>query len=286
MSPSQPFFQHVRLSELRLRVQNLENVSRFYVDTLGMRALGGRDGQIELGYSQDVPALVVLVESANAPLRPRDAAGLFHVAFLHPNRASLGRAARRLVDLEVPFGGGDHGVSEALYLADPEGNGIELYADRPAEEWPESSTGEVAMYTEEVDVAGILKAGEGEPGGGPEGVRIGHIHLSVADLPGAEQVLARGLGFSVRQRNYPGALFFGRDGYHHHFGANTWRSRRAVPAGSLGLDRFTLAMSPCPEPRELSSTMRQLGAFTESEGIGYTDLRTSDGIGIRVTSLD
>ncbi len=180
-------------------------------------------------------ALLVLQAAPDAPPRPRGAAGLFHVAFLYPDRTALARALRRLLELDVPIGSADHGVSEAIYLSDPEGNGIELYADRPPEAWPpRGPDGQVTMYTEALDIPAVLTLAH-EPGPLlPPATRIGHVHLSVADLGHAERFYGDALGFAVTQRSYPGALFLGRDGYHHHVGANTWRSRQAGGARHAG----------------------------------------------------
>ncbi len=286
MSPSAPYFQNVRLSDLVLRVRDLDTVRRFYETALGLCGREAGAGRVTLSSGEDGPPLVVLVEAPGAPARPVGAAGLFHVAFLHRDRGALGRAARRLNDLDIEFAGGDHGVSEALYLSDPEGNGIELYVDRNVSDWPVSNNGDVAMYTEDLDINGILREGEASAGSTDrDRVRIGHIHLSVADLGAAEQLIAQGLGFPVRQRNYAGALFFGRDGYHHHFGANVWRSRLAAPKGCLGLDRFTLSLRPAPRFPELSASLHQLGVFAEETGPDAHVFRTADGIGLRVASL-
>ena len=172
----------------------------------------------------------------DAPPRPRGAAGLFHVAFLYPDRTAWARALQRLLELDVPIGSADHGVSDAIYLSDPEGNGIELYADRPPEAWPPSGPdGQLTMYTEALDLPAALALAH-QPGPIlPAATRIGHVHLSVADLGHAERFYGDALGFTVTQRSYPGALFLGRDGYHHHVGANIWRSRQAAVPGTLGL---------------------------------------------------
>jgi catechol 2,3-dioxygenase len=239
------FFRTLEITDLRLRVRHLEDTLGFYRDVLGLRVLAREGGTARLAASESAgPALVELVEAPEAPVPPPGAVGLFHVAFLVPDRPALGDALRRLHEAGWPLqGAADHGVSEALYTADPEGNGIEIYADRPPELWPraDADDDQVTMFTEPLPLAEILGAAQGEDLS--PGTRIGHVHLRVADLAGAERFFAGQLGLPVRQRSYPGALFFGADGYHHHIGANVWGGRRLAPEGALGLDRFTIRLA-------------------------------------------
>jgi catechol 2,3-dioxygenase len=151
-----------------------------------------------------------------------------------PDRASLAGAVRRLIEGRWPIdGASDHGVSEAFYLHDPEGNGIELYRDRPRETWP-TEGGQVAMGTAPLDVDGLLAAAPAAAPVHPE-TRLGHIHLHVADLGEGERFYADSLGLTVTQRTYAGALFLAAGGYHHHIGLNTWARGRTAPAGATGL---------------------------------------------------
>ena len=170
--------------------------------------------------------------------RPHGTTGLFHLAILLPSRADLARALRRVADAGWRFtGASDHLVSEALYLHDPEGNGIEIYRDRPREQW-RFVDGELQMDTLPLDldsVLGELSGADTEANGMPAGTRIGHVHLNVAELSAAEDFYAGALGFDVTVRSYPGALFFSTGGYHHQIGVNTWAGRerrRRHPARS------------------------------------------------------
>lgn len=237
------FFSAVQFSALTLRVANLANVQAFYEDVLGFVHVPRGPGTVALSPSGGSDALLVLSAAASAPPRARGAAGLFHVALLYPDRPSLGRVLGRLVDLGVPIGSADHGVSEAIYLSDPEGNGLELYIDRPRAEWPASPDGQVAMFTDALDLPSLLTLASTAGPLLPAETRIGHVHLSVADLSHAEQFYGDVLGFGVTQRSYPGALFLGRDGYHHHIGANVWRSRLPATPGALGLAEFTVRLA-------------------------------------------
>lgn len=273
------FFRSVQLSEVTLRVRGLERVAAFYRDVVGLRVVGAEDGRVSLSATGETPALILLEHAREAVARPQGTAGLFHTAILFPSRASLGVAARRLIERGVEFGTGDHGVSEALYLDDPEGNGVELYADRAVEEWPpQQADGQVTMYTRAVDMRSLSAAGEVEKGTEvPVETRIGHLHLNVADLASTGAFFVDVLGFPIRQRSYPGALFLGRDGYHHHFGANVWRSRLPALVGALGLAHFTVSFADEAELARVIAAAEANGRVTGREEESVR-LRTPDGI--------
>jgi catechol 2,3-dioxygenase len=178
-----------------------------------------------------------------APPRPPHTTGLFHFAILVPSQAELGRTLLRLAERGWRLtGASDHLVSEALYLNDPDGIGIEIYRDRPREEWPHQG-GTVQMATLPLDLQAITTARDPESGLepplAPETV-IGHVHLNVADLVDSEDFWCRDIGFDVMVRTYPGALFVSAGGYHHHLGLNTWNGPGAPPPpeGAIGLERF------------------------------------------------
>jgi catechol 2,3-dioxygenase len=263
------FFSGVRFTDLALRVSDLAHVQAFYEDVLGFDHVRRGPGTVALSPPGGLDSLLVLSAAPSAPPRPRGAAGLFHVALLYPDRAALGRALRRVLDLGIPIGSADHGVSEAIYLSDPEGNGLELYADRPRDEWPASDDGQVAMFTEALDLSPLLALARVPGPLLPPETRIGHVHLSVADLSHAEQFYGDVLGFGVTQRSYPGALFLGRDGYHHHIGANVWRSRLPATTGALGLAEFTIRLAS-PEIRA--------AAVAQLEARGRVVDRTASGL--------
>jgi catechol 2,3-dioxygenase len=234
-----------RLGAIRLRVGDLERLSRFYTEAIGLGELPGEDGVVVLGVERDAP-LVELEGAPDAPRRPPHTTGLFHLALLVPTRADLARALRRVVAAGWRLSGAsDHLVSEALYLSDPEGNGIELYRDRPREEWPVTA-GVLRMDTLPLDLGSLLaEADEGEGDGAmPRGTTLGHVHLQVSDLAPAEVFWADALGLDVTVRGYPGALFVSAGGYHHHVGLNTWAGVGAArpPEGAQGLVRFELVL--------------------------------------------
>jgi catechol 2,3-dioxygenase len=178
-------------------------------------------------------------------LRPRRSAGLFHFAILVPSRAALGRSLRRLAEKHWPMSGAaDHLVSEALYLNDPDGLGIEIYRDRPRDTWRRTSDGEIAMATDPLDLKGIHdEPGADAPWTGLEaGTVMGHVHLQVPHVDAAAAFYCDRIGFTPMVRSYPGALFVAAGGYHHHLGLNTWAGRGAPapPDNAVGLRGFTI----------------------------------------------
>lgn len=234
------------LGAVELTVAALDAQVTFYEDAIGLREIR-RDGDIvELGVPGGDTALVTLVGRPEAPPRPPRTTGLFHLAFLVPSRADLARSLQRVTDAGYGFtGASDHLVSEALYLDDPEGNGIEIYRDCPREEWTYAG-GQLQMATLPLDVDGVLAgAAAGETGDGiAAGARIGHVHLQVAAIPAAEAFYVGVLGLEPTVRGYPGALFVAAGGYHHHVGLNTWAGQGipAPPQGARGLRRFTIVL--------------------------------------------
>lgn len=225
----------MRIGAVRLKVRDLDTVSAFYRSVLGLRPIETGDRRVLLG-TGSTPLLDLSGDAALAP-RDRGQAGLFHTAFLMPTRADLARWMAHAAEARVPIeGASDQIVSEALYLADPEGNGIEVYADHPADRWRDA-TGEVRMGTDPLDVPDLLKSAEGtEWSGFPEGGSLGHVHLQVGDTEVADRFYRDVLGFDIAAR-YPGASFYGSGCYHHQLAGNVWNSRRAGPRseGMAGL---------------------------------------------------
>jgi catechol 2,3-dioxygenase len=250
---------------VRLRVADVDSQREFYERAIGLRPIESADGLARLG--SDGTPVVELDHRADAQARPPRTTGLFHLAILVPDRAALAAALARAVGAGGRLSGAsDHLVSEALYLDDPEGNGIEIYRDRPRAEW-ERDGGEIRMSTLPLDVDGLLaELHDDEPESAmPDGTRIGHVHLNVADLDDAERFYSGLLGFDVTVRGYPGALFLSTGGYHHHIGVNTWAGAGAPapPAGSRGLEWFGLAVDDERRLAELEQRLRDAGAAVE-----------------------
>lgn len=245
---------------VRLNVADLARAQEFYEDAIGLRLLARSEGLARLG--ADGLTAVELRALPGAVPRPPRTTGLFHLAILVPGRAQLAGALARIASTGWRLtGASDHLVSEALYLNDPEGNGIEIYRDRPRSEWRYEDGG-IQMSTLPLDLDGLVaELRDDEPGtdGMPAGTRIGHVHLNVANLDEAEAFYSGTLGFDVTVRSYPGALFLSTGGYHHHIGVNTWAGpgAPAPPEGSRGLEWFELVVD---DQRDLVELERRLQA--------------------------
>jgi catechol 2,3-dioxygenase len=232
-----------RIGEVSLAVSSLDRSLSFYTEVLGFR-VDGQSGTSAALAAGPTRVVLRLEQLEGARPRPRRTSGLYHVAILVPDRAALGRSLRRLAAAEWPLtGASDHLVSEALYLDDPDGLGIEIYRDRPRERW-RIEAGEVAMATEPLDLGDVAREpGAERPWAGLEpGTRIGHLHLHVPDLQQAEALYCDEIGFSPTLRRYPGALFVAAGGYHHHVGLNVWAGVGAPPPpeDAVGLRGFTI----------------------------------------------
>ena len=256
-----------------LTVADLDREREFYERAIGLRVLGDEgdaDGST-LRLGADGTVAIELIGDPDAPPRRRGTTGLFHLAILVPSRADLASALRRVVGAGGPLAGAsDHLVSESLYLADPEGNGIEVYRDRPREEWRRVD-GQIEMATLPLDLDSLLaEQGEGESSHAPAGTRIGHVHLHVADLAAAEEFYAGVLGFDVTVRDYPGALFLSAGGYHHHIGVNTWAGEGAPapPPGSRGLRRFEILLPGTADLEAAERRLRDAGVEARRDGEG------------------
>ena len=259
------------IGKVRLRVADIDALSEFYERVVGLRGVE-RDGDlVRLGAEGGEP-LVELVPAPTATPAPSYSTGLFHMAILVPDRPELARSLRRVIEQGWRLtGASDHLVSEALYLRDPEGNGIEIYRDRPRDQWGHSN-GELKMATLPLDLDGVLAdEPSGEPANGmPAPTTMGHVHLRVADIPAVEAFYNGALGLEVMVRSYPGALFVAAGGYHHHIGLNTWETQGAPapPDGSLGLDRYELVL---PDLDERDAAAARVGETGDPE-------HTDDGV--------
>lgn len=272
-----------RIGAVALTVRDLIKIKNFYSGVMGLQVL---EGQGELFLGAGGSPLFRLQESPDAQDYP-DRPGLYHTAVLLPSRFSLARLLYQLAERGYSLqGAADHGVSEALYLADPEGNGIELYRDRPQEEWPRNERGELEMGTNPLNLDHLIFELKGrlEPWTGidPQ-VRIGHVHLQVSDLAEAERFYTAVIGLELQQRYDSQAAFFSAGGYHHHVGVNTWQSLGAParPLNSAGLRYFELLIPDADALAALLARARQAGVPTEGFDKGWL-LRDPSGNGVMV----
>jgi catechol 2,3-dioxygenase len=219
-----------RIGRVKLQISDLERSIEYYTKVLGFHVAERGNGRATLAPRGGAP-IIELVERPGARSVPRRGLlGLFHVAILLPDRASLGRFLGHLVETGVRAGMSDHLVSEAIYLQDPDNLGIEVYADRPRSSWAHADR-QLQMSTEPLDATDLMAAGGDEPwAGAPAGTVIGHVHLHVGDLGRGEAFYHAALGFDKIVWSYPGALFLSAGGYHHHLGTNTWAHGAASPS--------------------------------------------------------
>ncbi|MCK5930647.1 MAG: VOC family protein [Fulvimarina manganoxydans] len=241
-----PWTSPIHVAHVELAVVDLSRVASWYQTALGLQVIEATSERIALGVTEEGGEAIRLVSLASATLAERPGptdCGLFHIALVLPTRADLAHwlthAAANGVTLS---GASDHLVTEALYLDDPEGNGIELYFDRPRQDWPRSESGAIRMATERLDLRDLASAAPKQTftrlAGG---TRVGHLHLSVDETAEAVRFFQAGLGFE-RMVDYPGAVFLGSGGYHHHIGANVWRSERGAKRDPRrrGLSSYTI----------------------------------------------
>jgi catechol 2,3-dioxygenase len=283
-----------RLETPILRVKDIDRMLDFYQGMLGLQVsrktrtsdlveLGFRNREKLVGAAD---TLLTLKHDPEAGEAKHDSAGLYHFAILVPERKSLANAFLRIQERKVQFDGfADHLVSEALYLHDPERNGIEIYRDRPRSGWPRNKDGDVLMDTLALDLEDMLSELPDDvqtSDAFPNGARIGHLHLRVTDLERSVKFYHDRLGFDISgDLASMGAMFLSAGGYHHHIGLNTWHSKdgKRHASGAKGLDRFTIAL-----PRD-DSTMYRLE--TQLEGSNYTrtgerELLVTDPDGIEI----
>ncbi len=249
---------HVGL--VTIAVSSLEHSLRYYQNGLGFAIKEQREGLVLLGAATGLPILA-LVEQPNAQPQPARTTGLYHFAILLPSRKDLGRFLSHIIESRTPLGGyADHLVSEALYLSDPDGNGIEVYHDRPRSTWTWHN-GHVDMVSDPIDLEALVAEGRQDNSawnGLPAHTTLGHIHLRAGNIPQGVQFYHDVLGFDIVQQ-MPSALFVSAGGYHHHIGMNIWESRNGPqpPHNAVGLRFFTIQL---PDAAALTNVVARLQA--------------------------
>ncbi|AXF56175.1 VOC family protein [Salicibibacter kimchii] len=270
------FVEHVTI-----KVKNLERSLHYYQEVIGFNILEQTETTVELTADGET-SLVTVEQLENPAPKPGRATGLYHFALLLPRRADLANIINHFIDKSVRVGSSDHWVSESLYLSDPDGNGIEIYADRDSSTW-EWENGQVAMAVDPLNVPDILsEKKEGESWEGlPAGTIMGHIHLHVADLQETKTFYTEGLGFDVVSKLGDQALFISSGDYHHHLGLNTWAGvgAPATPDRSPGMKSYTINL-PDEETRErVVANVEKTGATVTKENGVFV---TSDPSGNRI----
>ncbi len=270
----------MRVTEMELGVADLGRSAAFYHDELGFSVGASEPGALVLSADDRTP-LVKLKEIPGARPHGRTA-GLYHVAFLLPSREELGRFLRRAIKRQIPVkGAADHGVSEAVYLEDPDGNGIEVYADTEDTGW-RNAGGELVMSTEPFDYSGVYYSAVDAAQTMPEATVIGHVHLSVANLEASARFYRDGLGLSTTSDAFPDALFFASGGYHHHLAINAWDQVGKKHPDRAGLIALTAVFPDCETAVAAIDRIRQAG-FPVQETDGSQTAIDPDGNLIRIT---
>jgi len=261
------------VSQLTIKVQDLDRSLKFYEQIIGFKVLEKIDSSAS--FTADGKNVLLKIEQPEnvIPKQPRTS-GLYHFAILLPTRADLGKFISHMIQIQYPVqGASDHLVSEALYLADPDGNGIEIYSDRPSSEWKWNGS-EVVMTTEPMDVQGVLAAGQGAAWNGlPAGTVMGHIHLHVSELEKSGEFYTKGLGFEVVCSFAGQALFMSTGKYHHHIAINTWSGigAPAAPENGVGLESYTVVLENEEKRNEIIEQLKNVGApVTEEQGTYIT----------------
>lgn len=274
--------EEMKLGIVSLKVRDLEKMVNFYRERIGLGVLERSEREAVLGISQSSEPLLRLREIDTSELKRRTA-GLYHTAFLLPTRKDLGNILYSLLVKKVSLqGASDHGYSEAIYLQDPEGNGIEIYRDKPHSEWDIKEDGRIEGITIEMDAEGVLGSREDLPSDRfPVGTTIGHVHLSVRNLKETERFYTSVLGLDMKSYFREQAVFFAANGYHHHIGSNNWLGEDLpLPEESdTGLEYFTVQLPNGEELAKMKSYFEENNVeWSEKEG----ELWITDPNGIQI----
>jgi catechol 2,3-dioxygenase len=248
---------------LRLRVRDLEASAGFYERLLGLVPAPTGPASLTWANRAGEPGFIELTAEPRTQARPDSVFGIYHYAILYPDRAALAITLRRIIDARWSFTGfADHGVSEAAYLDDPDGIGVELYVDRPRERWPRQG-GTLAMYTRPLDLDNLLAEADAADAPTTAGARIGHVHLHVRDLAGTAAFYIDVMGLDS-MAELPGARFLSSGGYHHHLGLNTW-AKREPPPDSAGLVEWVVEVGAADLDATVDRVRRAGGSPQETE---------------------
>jgi catechol 2,3-dioxygenase len=258
------------VGQVNLKVQNLERSVAFYREVIGFEVIEQTDSSANLT-ADGKTVLLSIQQSNNLVPKQGKTTGLYHYALLLPKRSDLAEIVQHFREIGLRFGSSDHLVSEALYLSDPDGNGIEIYIDRDPSDW-DWDNGEVAMAVDPLNFADLLSGGEQQPWKGlPAGTVMGHIHLHVSELVKTEEFYSKGLGFEVVNRYGEQALFISDGKYHHHIGLNTWNGvgAPAPSPNSAGLESFTIMFPNEEKKNKIIAQLKNIGASVTEEN-GFT----------------
>lgn len=272
--------QSISLGAVTLNVNDLRKQTEFYQEVIGLHIIEESHQKVSLGIKETNTILVKLEQLE--PLKQRQQeAGLYHLAFLLPTRSDLGGVLRHLIEIKAPIeGAANHGYSEALYLHDPEGNGIEIYRDKDRSEWDITSSGRIIGITEEMDVQGVLAARLTSLNKLPEGTVMGHVHLTGSDFLANETFYRDVLGFDLTDDLGGHARFFAKDGYHHQIGVNNWLGDTIRKRGekSLGISQYEIIWYNVSDFVETKARLVESGQTIEEKSDNEFKIKDSNGI--------
>lgn len=269
----------MKLQTITLRVKSLEDQLQFYNEVLGLTVLEQEINQITLS-ANNIHPLIVLQQDENVVQKSTNAIGLYHLALLVPSREDLAYVINHLLQQGVRFdGASDHLFSEAFYLTDPEGNGIEIYRDRPRNEWPRSENGELVAASNPIDLPGIMSLLDENRTwiGLPRETILGHLHIQVSQLKDAGNFYLNVLGLEEITRFHDSALFMSAGGYHHHIAVNTWNVRGATlpPEYSTGIMNYSITLSSKKEMDKFINHLKELHLEIQLNEKGFSILDTN-----------
>lgn len=268
------------VTQVQLNSRHLQQMKAFYTNILGLQMLTETKTSITFTADGQQP-LVTIVETLDATPKPRRSAGMYHFALLLPKRADLANFVAHLHQMAYPFAASDHGVSEAIYLSDPEGNEIEIYVDRLPEEWSWKNE-EVTMTIEPLNFNALANEQTTDGWHGmPTETIMGHLHLYVSDLEDTKDFYTKGLGLTIVSNYNNQALFLATGQYHHHIAINTWMGVGAPFAKSnqIGMDFYTLKY---PDQTALEQAIKRLEALGHTVQKNATGATVTDPSGIRL----
>ncbi len=266
---------NIFINQIQLKVLDIEKSMKFYTDIMGFKVLSRKEKEVSLT-ADGINPMITIIEPDNIIQKLPRRTGLYHFALLLPSRFHLGLFLKHLRDVEYPIiGGSHHGVSEAIYLEDPDENGIEVYRDIDSKEWRRNGN-QVNMVTDPLDYNSIiLGTGEEKWDGIPKETIIGHIHLHVGDLDKAKRFYCDGLGFDLVMKMASSALFISSGGYHHHIGLNIWNGKNApaLPDNAVGMKYYTLVFPDIDTRENIINNLKDLGyeVIEENKGIFTKD---------------
>ncbi|MBL1226840.1 VOC family protein [Enterococcus sp. BWR-S5] len=276
--------QAVHTGAVSLKTAELDKQIEFYTAIIGLDILSRGQDQVVLGIKEIGAELLFLRKIIPADPQKRTT-GLYHTAFLLPTRKDLGNTLFALLKKEAPIiGASDHGYSEAIYLEDPEGNGIEIYRDKPKSDWDIQADGRIAGITVEMDAEGVLASRDEATDKFPAGTVVGHVHLAVSDLAKTEQFYTEILGLGLKDQFGAQARFFAAGGYHHHIGTNVWTSKDlpAPDEQTVGLDFFTLLVPNQSALAELKENLVREGVKAMKETEDTLVLLDPNGLTVKI----